>query len=257
MYVKSNSQNIQENVINNCPESFVDLSPSEPAPTQSWISNPFDQFYQIEDWVYDNATVQIKEILSDLNYEHYDAYYTEDHLECLVDQIKHSQLNYVRDAITYYQILTQRLYKARYSNFNQFAQTEIGMTSWRCRQIIKAGTVTLKLIAAGHTKLPLNPSQAEAMSQLDDERLVEVWEAVLDMYPVHEITREKILLAAYPPEPTKVLKENTISVMPAVYQQLVLNALNLKMTISDYISHLLKLQKSEFSLLFILSAFKV
>ena len=256
MYVKSNSQNIQENIINECPESFVDLSPSEPAPTQSWISNPFDQLYQIEDWVYDNATVEIKEILSDLHYEHYDAYYSVDHLEQLVCQIKHHQLSYVRDAISYYQILTKRLYKAKYSNMNQFAQAELGMTSWRCKQIIEAGAVTLKLIAAGHTKLPLNSTQAYALSKLDDEKLVEVWESVLEMYELHEITAEKITLVAFPPEPTKVLKGTNITVMPSTYEQLVVNACKLKITINDYITYLLELQKCKYSLLLAMVNFK-
>ncbi len=243
MYDKSNSQNIQH-------------QSEENAPVKSYVSNPFDQLYQIEEFVYDNATVEIKEILSELEYGHYEAYYTTDQLPNLVAQIKHSQLSYVTDAITYYHILTLRLYKATYSNFNQFAQTELGMTSWRCKQIIEAGAVTLKLIAAGHTKLPLNSTQANALSKLDDEKLVEVWEAVLDMYEPHEITAEKISLVAYPPEPTKVLKGTNITVMPSTYEQLVVNACKLKVTIDDYIRYLLELQKCKYSLLLAMVNFK-
>jgi len=125
--------------------------------SSNYSSNPFTQLYQIESWVYDNATPEIKEILSDVEQAHYD-YPTIDHLESLTQQLKHNQLQYVRDGIIYYEILTKRLYKAKYSNYNQWAQTEVGMTSWRCKQIIEASGVTLKLIAAGHTKLPLNSS---------------------------------------------------------------------------------------------------
>lgn len=224
-------------------------------PTKGYVTNPFDQLYQIEDYIYDNAPVEIKEIISELSEDHY-SYYTIDHLDQLTWQIKHHQLSYVRDAITYYNILTSRLYKTKYSNFNQFAQTELGMTSWRCKQIIEAGGATLKLIAAGHTKLPRNSSQAYALSKLDDERLVEVWETVLEIYAIHEITAEKILLIAYPPEPTKILKQNRIDVMPAIYEELVVSACKLKVTINDYIKYLIEIQKCKYSLLLNLISFK-
>ncbi|MEM7725861.1 MAG: hypothetical protein AAF208_05745 [Cyanobacteria bacterium P01_A01_bin.45] len=207
--------------------------------TKSYVTNPFDQLYQIEDYIYDNAPVEIKEIISELSEDHY-SYYTIDHLDQLTWQIKHHQLNYVSDAIIYYNILTKRLYKARYSNFNKFAQTELRMTSWRCRQVIEAGGVTLKLIAAGHTILPLNSSQAFALSKLDDERLVEVWETVLDIYAPHEITAEKILLVAYPPEPTKLLKPNYIKLSPAIFEKLILGALDRKQSINDFVASLLQ-----------------
>ena len=203
------------------------------------VTDPFNQLYQIEPWIYDNATPEIKEILSDLQQAHYD-YLTIDHLESLTQQLKHSQLQYVRDSIMYYEILTKRLYKARYSNFNQWGQTEVGLTSWRIKQIIEAGGATLKLIAAGHTKLPLNASQAFALSKLDDERLVEVWETVLDIYGIHEITAEKITLVAYPPEPVKLLKPNYIKLSPATYEKLVLGAVDRKQSINDFVAWLLQ-----------------
>ncbi len=212
---------------------------NEQRPSKGYVTNPFDQLYQIEDYIYDNATPEIKEVLSDLQQAHYD-YPTIDHLEDLTQQIKHSQLQYVRDSIIYYEILTKRLYKAKYSNFNQWGQTEVGLTSWRIKQVIDAGTVTLKLIAAGHTKLPLNSSQAFALSKLDDERLVEVWETVLDIYALHEITKEKILLVAYPPEPVKLLKPNYIKLSPATYEKLVLGAVDRKQSINDFVASLLQ-----------------
>ena len=207
--------------------------------TKSYVTNPFDQLYQIEDYIYDNAPVEIKEIISEVSEVHYD-YYTIDHLDQLTSQIKHNQLSYVKDAINYYEILTKRLYKARYSNFNHWSQTEVDMTSWRVKQIIEAGGVALKLIAAGHTKLPRNSSQAYALSKLDDERLVEVWETVLDIYAPHEITAEKILLVAYPPEPVKLLKPNYIKLSPATYEKLVLGAFSYKQSINDYVASLLQ-----------------
>lgn len=207
--------------------------------TKGYVSNPFDQLYQIEDYIYDNATPEIKEVLSDLQSAHYD-YPTIDHLESLTQQLKHSQLQYVKDSIIYYEILTKRLYKAKYSNFNQWGQTEVGLTSWRIKQVIESGGATLKLIAAGHTKLPLNASQAFILSKLDDERLVEVWETVLDIYAVHEITAEKILLVAYPPEPTKLLKPNYIKLSPATYEKLVFGAVNRKQSINDFVAWLLQ-----------------
>lgn len=243
-----NSQDFQSNVINDCPEPFVDKSSSSPAPRSSWVSNPFDQLYEIEDCVYDNAPPQIKEVISDLQETHYD-YYTIDQIGEITQRIKHRQLGYVRDAIDYHNILTLKLYKQKYSNFNQFTQTELFITAWRCKQIIESGAVTLKLIAAGHTMLPLNSSQAYAMSKLDDETLVEVWEKVLDTYAMHEITAEKISLVAYPPEPTKVLKGTNINVMSSTYEQLVVNACKLRITINDYIEYLLELQKCKYSLL--------
>ena len=221
--------------------------------SKGYVTNPFDQLYQIEDYIYDNAPVEIKEIISELSEDHY-SYYTIDHLDQLTWQIKHHQLNYVSDAISYYNILTRRLYKAKYSNFNQFAQTELGMTSWRCKQIIEAGAVTLKLIAAGHTLLPLNSSQAYALGKLDDERLVEVWETVLDIYAPHEITAEKILLVAYPPEPVKLLKPNYIKLSPATYEKLVLGAVDRKQSINDYVAFLL--QNREFYLWSMTIAFR-
>ena len=196
-----------------------------PAPIESHVTNPFDQLYKIEDCIYDNATPQIKEIIDDVNDSHND-YYTIDQLDDLTAQIKHNQLSYIRDAITYYNIKTKRLYKAKYSSFNDWSQSEVGMTAWRVNQIIEAGGVSLKLIAAGHTQLPLNSSQAFAMSKLDDKRLVEVWETVLTIYSIHEITAEKIKLVAYPPEPTEVLKPNYIKLSPATYEKLVLGALS-------------------------------
>jgi hypothetical protein len=206
-------------------------------------TNPFNQLYKIEDYIYDNATPEIKEILSDVESAH-DDYLTIDHLSNLTQQIKHNQLQYVRDAIIYYEILTKRLYKALYSNFNQWAQIEIGMTSWRVKQIIEAGAVTLKLIAAGHTKLPLNSSQAYALSKLEDEKLIETWETILDIYATHEITTEKILLVIYPPEPAKVLKPNYIKLSPSTYEKIVLGAFESRQPINEYISHLL--QNSEY-----------
>ena len=222
-------------------------------PFKGYVTNPFDRLYEIEDYICDNATPEIKEVLSDLQQTHYD-YPTIDHLESLTQQIKHSQLQYVRDSLVYYEILTKRLYKAKYSNYNQYAQTELGMTSWRCKQIIESGAVALKLIAAGHTKLPMNSSQAYALSKLDDEKLVEVWETVLDIYQLHEITMEKILLVAYPPEPTKLLKPNYIKLSPATYEKLVLKALDRKQSINDYVAFLL--QNCEFYLWSMTIAFR-
>jgi hypothetical protein len=221
----------------------------------SHIANPFNQLYQVEDWVYDNATPEIKEVLSDL-YQAHCEYLTIDNLEDLTQQLKHSQLQYVRDSITYYEILTKRLYKAKYSSFNQWAQTEVGMTSWRVKQIIEAGGVTLKLIAAGHTLLPLNPSQAFALSKLSDERLVEVWETVLDIYAPYEITAEKITLVAYPPEPAKLLKPNYIKLSPGNFEKLVLGALDCRQSINDYVGNLIEsfeLQKCKYFLAYLLT----
>lgn len=214
----------------------------ESANISTYSTNPFDSLYVVEDYIYDNATPEIKEVLSDLESAHGD-YPTIDHLESLTQQIKHNQLQYVRDAIIYYEILTKRLYKAHYSSFNQWGQTEIGMTSWRIKQIIEAGAVTLKLIAAGHTKLPLNSSQAYALSKLDDARLVEAWEEILDIYSTHEITAEKILLVIYPPDHT-LLKPNYIKLSPATYEKIVLGALNCRQSINNYVSYLL--QNSEY-----------
>ena len=225
-----------------------------PAPIESHVTNPFHQAYKIEDCIYDNATPQIKDIISDLSEAH-NEYYTIDHLDHLTDQIRHNQLSYIRDAIDYYNILTKRLYKHKNSNFNDWSQTEVGTTAWRVKQIIEAGGVSLKLIAAGHTQLPLNSSQAFAMSKLDDERLVEVWETVLDIYSVHEITAEKIKLVAYPPEPTQLLKPNYVKLSPATYEKLVLGALSCRQSINDYVSNLIKsfeLQKCKYFLLFLL-----
>ena len=222
-------------------------------PASGYVTNPFDRLYQIEDYIYDNAPVEIKEIISEVSEAHYD-YYTIDHLEQLTSQIKHHQLSYVRDSIAYYNILTKRLYKASYSNFNQWAQTEVRMTSWRIKQIINAGSATLKLIACGHTKLPLNSSQAYVLSKLSDDRLVEVWETVLDIYAHHEITAEKILLVAYPPEPTKVLKPNYIKLSPATYEKLVFGAVERRQSLNDYVSFLL--QNSEFYLWSMAMAFR-
>ncbi len=229
-----------------------DLLP--PAPIESHVTNPFDQAYKIEECIYDNATPQIKEIIDDVNDSHND-YYTIDQLDDLTHQIKHNQLSYIRDAIDYYNIKTKRLYKAKYSSFNDWSQNEVSMTAWRVNQIINAGGVSLKLIAAGHTQLPLNSSQAFAMSKLDDERLIEVWETVLDIYSVHEITAEKIKLVAYPPEPTKLLKPNYVKLSPATYEKLVLGALSCRQSINDYVSNLIKsfeLQKCKYFLLFLL-----
>ena len=211
----------------------------QPKAPKGYVTNPFDQLYKIEDYIYDNATPEIKEVISDLQEAHYD-YPTIDHLESLTQQIKHSQLRYIRDGITYHQILTKRLYKAKYSNFNQWGQAEVRVGSYRIKQVIDASTAALKLIAAGHTLLPLNSSQAFALSKLDDERLIEVWETVLDIYAPHEITAEKITLVAYPPEPTKLLKPNYIKLSPATYEKLVLGALDRKQSINDFVAWLLQ-----------------
>lgn len=207
------------------------------------VSNPFDSLYQIEDWVYDNATPEIKEVISDLQSIHYD-FYTVDHLEQLTQQLKHSQLQFVKDGILYYEILTKRLYKAKYSNFNQYGQEELGLTSWRIKQKIEATAVVLKLIAAGFTRLPQNTSQAYVLHKLTDERLVEVWHSVCVMYSQHELTREKIELVAYPPEPTKAIDTTSVRLMPSTYEALVLGACKLKLTINDFVA--LLLQNSEF-----------
>lgn len=231
-------------------------SQEQNAPKRTWVENPFDQLYQVEDWIYDNATVQIKEIISDVQEEYYESDYLDEDLDSIVAQIKHNQLNYVRDAIKYYFILSKRLYKKKYSNFNEFAKRELGMTSWRCKQIIEAGIVCLKLITFGFTQLPLNSSQAYALSKLNDEELIEAWKSVLAMYDIWEITADKINLAINPPEPNTSLKDSQIRVMPSVYEQLVVNACNFRLTISDYIKHLLELQKCEFFLLFKMIGFK-
>lgn len=230
-----------------------DLLPS--APIESHVTNPFDQVYKIEDCMYDNAPPQIKEIIDDLSDAHND-YYTTDQLDQLTAQIKHNQLSYIRDAITYYNIKTKKLYKDKYSNFNDWSVNEVGTTAWRVNQKIEAGGVSLKLIAAGHTQLPLNSSQAYALHKLDDKRLVEVWETVLDMYALHEITQEKILLVAYPPEPTKLLKPNYVKLSPATYEKLVLGALSFRQSINDYVSNLIKsfeLQNCKYFLAYLLS----
>ena len=226
-----------------------------PAPIESHVTNPFDQLYKIEDFIYDNASPQIKDIISDLSDAH-NNYYTIDNLEQISAQIRHNQLSYIRDAISYYNILTKRLYKNKYSNFNDWSQNEVGMTAWRVKQIIEAGGVSLKLIAAGYTQLPLNSSQAFALSKLDDQRLLEVWAAVLDIYSIHEITAEKIKLVAYPPEPTELLKPNYIKLSPATYEKLVLGALSCRQSINDYVRNLIKtfeLQKCKYFWLYLLS----
>ena len=243
--LNNSPQQDNSDVINESPESFIDLTLSEPAPTKTWVSNPFDQAYQIEQCVYDNAPPEVKELIGELEEVHTD-YYTVDQLEQITQSIKHNQLAYVRDAIYLFPIKSKKLYKAKHRSFNEYAQTEIGMTSYRCNQIIEAGTVTLKLIAAGHTKLPRNSSQAYVLHKLDDEKLAEVWGKVLDSHAMHEITADKIKMVAYPPEVSGVLPGTKIHLLPSTHCKLVHGAINLGFSLSDYIEYLLELQKCKF-----------
>ena len=230
--------------------------------TKKYSTDPFLQLYHIDQCFIDNAPEAIQDLISEVHSCHFD-YYTIDNIDHFSRQIRERQLDYVRDAILYYNILTKRLYKAKYSSFNEYCQTELGLTAWRCKQVIEAGAVTLKLIASGHTKLPQNCSQAYALHKLKDEvpeesnerTLVEAWEEILAIYPMHELTADKISLVIDPPEPSKVLKSTSIGVMPAIYEYLVVEACRAKVTISDYVSNLVAIQKCKFSFLMAMVGF--
>ena len=195
---------------------------------------------EFEQWVLDNASDEVAEIIDDLHNIDYD-YYTIDSLDSLSFQVKYASLGYIVQGRLLQEIAHKRLYKHKYSSFNAYTVNDLHITSSRAVQLMEASRVSRELMAAGHNRLPQNSSQAFALSKLYGDELVEAWEDLLEVYQLHELTGAKIKNFLSPPTSNQVKSlVSHIPVNPESLEKLTKLAFKLKISINDCITLLLQ-----------------
>lgn len=195
---------------------------------------------QFDEWITDNASDVVAEIINQLVDIDYD-YYTIDSLDSLTFQVNYASLAYIVQGRQLKEIAHKKIYKKKWSSFNAYCSNDVGITSSRAVQLIAASRVAITLIEAGHNKLPQNPSQAFALSKLCGDDLVDAWEKLLEVYHLHELTTAKIKSFLWPPTSNQIKSMvSQIPVNPESLEQLTKLAFKLKVSINDCISLLLQ-----------------
>lgn len=202
----------------------------------------------IEQWVLDNSSDELAEIIDNIVSIDYD-YYTIDNLDSINFQINYASYAYIVQGRLLAEIAYKRLYKHKYSSFHAYCCNDLKMTESRARQLMEASRVAVELIASGHTKIPQNPSQAFALSKLFGNELIEAWESLLEVYELHELTTTKIKNFIFPPSASQVDSFTThIPVSPQSLYELTQIAFKLKLSINDVVVLMLQNHKYYLSL---------
>lgn len=144
---------------------------------------------------WENISEPYRSILEDCYLVAEDGKFTK--LNQITNHIKYDRLNYIKLGVQLYQVKYYRLYQGVYSSFKQYCEQEIHYPLWRANKIIKASNVAIKLIKYGFRIIPQNEAQARPLVKLSEQELYEKWQEVLDTYPFHSITANKIKKVIY------------------------------------------------------------
>jgi hypothetical protein len=121
-------------------------------------------------------------------------------LESLTAQIKEGFLDYCKQGIMLQTVRRYRLYKAKYKDFAEYCDKELGRSAHYCRKIIEAAEVTLALIRNGFEILPKCVAQALPLKKFvqkgvlftETDELCNNWQSIIDSLPENQITASKI-----------------------------------------------------------------
>ncbi|WP_242412010.1 hypothetical protein A5482_006315 [Cyanobacterium sp. IPPAS B-1200] len=144
---------------------------------------------------WENISEPYRSILEDCYLVAEDRKFTK--LNKITNNIKYDKLNYIKLGVQLYQVKYYHLYKEAYQSFKQYCEQEIHYPVWRANKIIKASKVAIQLIKYGFRIIPQNEAQARPLVKLTEEELYEKWQEVLDTYPFHNITANKIKKIIY------------------------------------------------------------
>jgi hypothetical protein len=113
-------------------------------------------------------------------------------LKQITNSIKYARLSYIKLGVQLYQVKYYKLYQGVYNTFKNYCEQAIKYQVWRANQVIESARVAIELIIAGFKTIPVNETQARYLINLNSEKLTEKWQQVLNLYPPHKITAERI-----------------------------------------------------------------
>jgi hypothetical protein len=165
-------------------------------------------------------------------------------LESLTAQIKQGFLDYCKQGIMLQVVRRYRLYKAKYKDFTEYCERELGRSAAYCRKIIDAAEVALALIRDGFEILPKCVAQALPLKKflkkselsIDTEELCSNWKAIVDSLPENQITASKIADALDENPDGKTQK---VSINGKIHKVLQKKALAAGMSASKYLEKLI------------------
>jgi hypothetical protein len=169
-------------------------------------------------------------------------------LESLTAQIKEGFLDYCKQGIMLQVVRGYRLYKAKYKDFAEYCDKELGRSAHYCRKIIEAAEVTLTLIRNGFEILPKCVAQALPLKKFikkgslftETDELCSNWKSIVDSLPENQITASKIADAL---DENPEDKAQQVRVGGKTYKLLVKKALAAGMSVSKYLEKLLEAEE--------------
>jgi hypothetical protein len=166
-------------------------------------------------------------------------------LESLTAQIKQGFLDYCKQGIMLQVVRRFRLYKAKYKDFTEYCERELGRSAAYCRKIIDAAEVTVALISHGFETLPKCVAQALPLKKFNktedlitrDSELSSNWKTIVDSLPENQITAGKIADALDERDPGSRLQK--VSIKGETHKILQKKALEAGMSVSKYLEKLI------------------
>jgi len=142
------------------------------------------------DLFWEDLKEPFKSILEECYYINEEGKYHQ--LDQITNSIKYNRINYIKLGVQLYQVKYYRLYKNSYDSFKTYCEKAIYYPVWRANQVIDSASIAIKLIKAGFNIIPQNEAQARLLIKLNDDKLIENWQKVLDIYAPYEITANRI-----------------------------------------------------------------
>jgi len=149
------------------------------------VGSPSDTFYD-----YCPTWVQgILEYDVELLYE--DQYIT---YEWATNEIKQNLLNWVRVGLVAAKVRYYKLWKDKFSSWQEYCEKELGKAKWQISKTIKAARAMIYLAEAGFETLPTCEAQMSKLLKAAPKEtdMIESWRKVLEEVPKHLISANAI-----------------------------------------------------------------
>lgn len=109
-------------------------------------------------------------------------------LEGLERDIEHGLCEFAKVGFALHRIREERLYRNRYSTFEEYCQDRWGIVASRARQLIAAAGVTENLKSVTNVTLPVNEGQTRSLVGLQPDIQRQVWTRAVATAPEGKVT---------------------------------------------------------------------
>lgn len=158
-------------------------------------------------------------------------------IEAITNSIKYNRISYIKLGVQLYQVKYYRLYRNYYKSFKSYCEKAIYYPIWRANQVIASAGVAIKLIKAGFNLIPQNETQARLLIRLKEEELIRKWQEVLDTYPPHKITANRIEAIVFG---TEKRRKGTLKLPIKIIQEIENKALENGMSTGELITKMMQ-----------------